>query len=155
MVRKAYLFALVRKFLAVPSSALPTHAHHGSSSSTSSLLPSLSSPRIPLPFRSRRPRGSTPPTNNGLLGTGLTLVTALQRLPIFTHLFVVLLVIFGPYYAPVTLSLVFLLTHLAFMLSQFRSAYGMIRWCAFFPPSWTRLLTCLMQLVRRTATRTH
>ena len=55
----------------------------------------------------------------------------LQRLPIISHLSLILLVLLGPTHAPYLLAAVFLLTHVVFAATQVRLGFGML-W--FVPP---------------------
>ena len=50
----------------------------------------------------------------------------LQRLPIITHLSLILLVLLGPTHAPYFLAAVFLLTHVVFAATQVRLGFGML-----------------------------
>lgn len=50
----------------------------------------------------------------------------LQRLPIISHLSLILLVLLGPTHAPYLLAAVFLLTHVVFAATQVRLGFGML-----------------------------
>ena len=50
----------------------------------------------------------------------------LQRLPIITHLSLLVLVVLGPTHAPYFLAAVFLLTHVVFAATQVRLGFGML-----------------------------
>lgn len=51
-----------------------------------------------------------------------------QRLPIITHIAVLILATFGPWFCPQLVAVVFFCTNIAFVSSQVRMAYGMIRY---------------------------
>ncbi|KAK0527312.1 hypothetical protein OC835_005016 [Tilletia horrida] len=59
-------------------------------------------------------------------GVSISLAFLLQRTPILSHLFLVLLGIFGPVYCPMITSVSLVLIHVVFIACQTRSFWGMI-----------------------------
>lgn len=62
----------------------------------------------------------------------------LQRLPIISHLSLVLLVVLGPTHAPYLLAAVFLLTHVVFAATQVRLGFGMLWYVSSIPSTFNR-----------------
>jgi hypothetical protein len=83
--------------------------------------PALTSCTIRLP-------GPRPQVAPSITMYPVTLSQILQRLPIITHGFVLVLVSVGPWLCPIFLAACFFLTNVAFVSSQIRMACSMIRY---------------------------
>lgn len=82
----------------------------------------------PLLVRWRNGSQTTAPADKkSQSSTAAALQVTLQRIPLFSHLFMLILALYGPTQGQYYVAAVFFTLHIVLVSSQLRTAYGMIR----------------------------